>query len=167
MLVLTRKLNQQIRLGEEITVTVLQINRGTIRLGIDAPKDVRILRCEVPKKEGEPRSCPQGEDVSQPGETAAESEQIPHTHSPAVLPWGGSEPLPADAMSMLEIDIDAYASEQNDPSFVPLDDLLPDFSPSSAEQEAEEAEVYQMRLTAPLARFFPRSAKEESALYSF
>jgi len=48
MLVLTRKTQETIRIGDNITITVLQVKgRGAIRIGIEAPKDVRVLRGEV------------------------------------------------------------------------------------------------------------------------
>lgn len=54
MLVLTRRLGETIHIGPDITVTVLDIDRGKIRLGIVAPKDVPIYRAELlPKVEAE------------------------------------------------------------------------------------------------------------------
>lgn len=47
MLVLTRKVNQQIRLGEDITITVLRVQGNSIRIGVDAPRNVRVLRGEL------------------------------------------------------------------------------------------------------------------------
>ena len=38
MLVLTRKLQQQIKIGEEITVTILRVKGHTVRVGIEAPR---------------------------------------------------------------------------------------------------------------------------------
>jgi carbon storage regulator CsrA len=49
MLVLTRKLQQQIKIGERITVTILRVRGNTVRVGIDAPRDVRVVRGELPK----------------------------------------------------------------------------------------------------------------------
>jgi carbon storage regulator len=49
MLVLTRKLQQQIKIGEQITVTILRVKGQTVRVGIDAPRDVRVIRGELPK----------------------------------------------------------------------------------------------------------------------
>lgn len=46
-LVLTRKKNERILLGDTITVEVLQCGLGQVRLGITAPDDVRIDREEV------------------------------------------------------------------------------------------------------------------------
>jgi carbon storage regulator len=47
MLVLTRKVGEKFRIGDDIYVTVVRIADGSIRLGIDAPPDVSILRAEL------------------------------------------------------------------------------------------------------------------------
>ncbi|MEH7265313.1 carbon storage regulator CsrA, partial [Priestia megaterium] len=47
MLVLTRKLNETIKIGDEIEVTVLAVNGDQIKLGIQAPKSVDIHRQEI------------------------------------------------------------------------------------------------------------------------
>ena len=47
MLVLTRKTNQSIMIGEDIEVSVLAVSRDKIRLGITAPRDVPVFRKEV------------------------------------------------------------------------------------------------------------------------
>ena len=47
MLVLTRKTNQSIMIGDDIEVTVLAVSRDKIRLGITAPRDVPVFRKEV------------------------------------------------------------------------------------------------------------------------
>ena len=47
MLVLSRKTNERIQIGDNITVTVVRVKGQVVRIGIDAPKDVRILRPEV------------------------------------------------------------------------------------------------------------------------
>jgi carbon storage regulator len=47
MLVLTRKTNQSIMIGDDVEVTVLAVSRDKIRLGISAPKDVPVYRKEV------------------------------------------------------------------------------------------------------------------------
>lgn len=53
MLVLTRKLQQQIKIGDEITVTVLRVKGNTVRIGVQAPRDVRVVRAELPKHAAE------------------------------------------------------------------------------------------------------------------
>ena len=47
MLVLTRKLGEVIRVGDDVTVRVLEVKGNQVRLGIDAPAAVRIYREEV------------------------------------------------------------------------------------------------------------------------
>ncbi len=47
MLVLTRKLGQQIQIGDEITLTVLRVHGHTVRFGINAPEDIKVLRHEL------------------------------------------------------------------------------------------------------------------------
>jgi carbon storage regulator len=47
MLVLSRKLNEKIIIDGGIVVTVLKIDRNQIRLGIEAPANVRVLREEI------------------------------------------------------------------------------------------------------------------------
>jgi carbon storage regulator len=47
MLVLTRKANQSIMIGDEIEVSVLSVLGEKVRLGIQAPRDVPVFRKEV------------------------------------------------------------------------------------------------------------------------
>jgi len=47
MLVLTRKLNEVILINEDIEITVLGVDSGQVKLGINAPKDVKVFRKEV------------------------------------------------------------------------------------------------------------------------
>ena len=48
MLVLTRKLQERICIGNDITVTVLRVKGQQVRIGIEAPRDVRVIRGELP-----------------------------------------------------------------------------------------------------------------------
>ncbi len=47
MLCLSRKPGEQIRIGPDIFITVCDIRRGEVKLGITAPREVRILREEI------------------------------------------------------------------------------------------------------------------------
>ena len=47
MLVLSRKLGEKIFINDNICITVVDIDRGKIRLGIEAPRDVPIFRKEL------------------------------------------------------------------------------------------------------------------------
>lgn len=55
MLVLSRKLGEKIFIGENICITVVDIDRGKIRLGIEAPRDVPIYRQELLPLNGQVR----------------------------------------------------------------------------------------------------------------
>lgn len=56
MLVLSRKLGERIVIGDNIVVTVVEIDRGKIRLGIDAPKEVAIYRGELVRDRPKPKA---------------------------------------------------------------------------------------------------------------
>lgn len=47
MLVLTRKVDDVIAIGDDIRITVVEVQGGKVRLGISAPKDVVVDRQEV------------------------------------------------------------------------------------------------------------------------
>ena len=57
MLVLSRKVTERIRLGDNIVVTVVRVSGDRVRLGIEAPPDVLVLRDEL-----EPRPKPDSQD---------------------------------------------------------------------------------------------------------
>lgn len=47
MLVLSRKTNEKIKIGEDIEITIVSVSGEVVRVGIEAPKEVKILRSEV------------------------------------------------------------------------------------------------------------------------
>jgi carbon storage regulator len=47
MLILSRKINEKIMLGEDISVSIIEIRGDQVRLGVDAPKSVKVFRQEV------------------------------------------------------------------------------------------------------------------------
>ncbi|MBX6314030.1 MAG: carbon storage regulator [Isosphaeraceae bacterium] len=47
MLVLTRKLMEKLYIGDEICITVVRLEGGQVRLGIDAPREVPVVRAEL------------------------------------------------------------------------------------------------------------------------
>lgn len=54
MLVLSRRESERIRLGDSITVTVVKLTGDRVRLGIEAPADLRVLRGELERRDTEP-----------------------------------------------------------------------------------------------------------------
>jgi len=51
MLVLARKKNESVLIGDNIRVTIVETGNNVVRLGIQAPRDVNILRSELVKAE--------------------------------------------------------------------------------------------------------------------
>jgi carbon storage regulator len=65
MLVLSRKLGEKIYIGENICITVVDIDRGKIRLGIEAPRNVPVFRQELLPLDGGPSATAKATAVSQ------------------------------------------------------------------------------------------------------
>ncbi len=47
MLVLTRKKSEEIRIGDDIVIKVIKTGQSSVKIGIDAPENVRVLRAEL------------------------------------------------------------------------------------------------------------------------
>lgn len=92
MLVLTRKVNQQIRLGDDITVTILRVQGNSIRIGVEAPRSVRVVRGELePLNEGNQAAA----NATNPADDSVSSEAA----------------QVASASGMLEFDLDDVDAE--------------------------------------------------------
>jgi len=55
MLVLTRKAEQTIRIGRDVTVTILRIKGRTVKIGVQAPTGLEVLRGELIAEQPAPR----------------------------------------------------------------------------------------------------------------
>lgn len=53
MLILTRKEGESILIGEGVEIKILEISQGTVKIGIEAPKNVKVIRKELLKEIGE------------------------------------------------------------------------------------------------------------------
>ncbi|NLK45812.1 MAG: carbon storage regulator CsrA [Treponema sp.] len=47
MLILTRKTNEKIRIGNDISITIIEVRGDQVKVGIEAPKDIKVFRQEV------------------------------------------------------------------------------------------------------------------------
>ena len=65
MLVITRKVNQILYIGDDVKVTAVSVGRGVAQIGVEAPREVPILREEA-KLRSEQATTGQGEEVSVP-----------------------------------------------------------------------------------------------------
>ena len=66
MLVLSRKREEKLQIGNDITVTILKVKGNSVQIGIEAPKSVRVLRTEL--------VLPSGAGERTPHEASAEDE---------------------------------------------------------------------------------------------
>ena len=57
MLILTRKKNETIHIGEDILITIVRVSGSSVRIGVSAPRELPVLRIEL-QKDDEP-----GDDV--------------------------------------------------------------------------------------------------------
>jgi carbon storage regulator len=56
MLILTRRIDEEIKIGEEITVTVLGLKGNQVRIGVNAPKHVEVDRGEIRDRKDDERA---------------------------------------------------------------------------------------------------------------
>jgi len=47
MLVLTRKVGEKLLIGDDVVISIVEVNRGSVRIGVEAPHHVSVLRFEV------------------------------------------------------------------------------------------------------------------------
>jgi carbon storage regulator len=98
MLVLTRKLMEKLFIGDNICVTVVRLEGGQVRLGIEAPREISVVRAElVPDRQFGPARRPaNAPHTPPPGPTA------PSSTSTAPAKTAG-EPGPAPGRSDVTI----------------------------------------------------------------
>ena len=47
MLILSRKVDEKIKIGQDITLTIIEVRGDQVKVGVEAPKNVRVFRQEV------------------------------------------------------------------------------------------------------------------------
>ena len=82
MLVLSRKRSEVIRIGNDISIKVVRTGRNSVKIGVEAPGHVRVLRAELFEEEGaNPAEDLFAESGDEDGELAiAYSDQFPYPH---------------------------------------------------------------------------------------
>jgi carbon storage regulator len=70
VLVLSRKLNQAIMIGDDVRIVVVSVDRDTVKLGIEAPRAVPVHRSEVYEEIQRTNRAAAGEPARPPVETA-------------------------------------------------------------------------------------------------
>ena len=121
MLVLSRKMQQQIQIGDNITITVVRVTGKSVRIGISAPQDVRVLRSElaeepqpVSRTAGAVRSKPQTiKPAGFPGLPAEQPRNLDRGHDTATpasrTPGASSAPLMRRAQRLGPTALRAFA----------------------------------------------------------
>ena len=99
MLVLTRKHQERIQIGDDIVITVLKTKGKTVRLGIEAPQSMTVLRGELAFDSAHPRPAKTQPNPHTEGAPAADAQvvqaRVPRSESSRVLPalLAGQAPL--------------------------------------------------------------------------
>jgi carbon storage regulator len=76
MLVLSRRVGQQIRIGQSVVVTLLKVERNKARIGVDAPPNIPVYRQEL--LEFEKARASDGPDSAEPEHPAFRSQTRPN-----------------------------------------------------------------------------------------
>jgi len=91
MLVLSRKVDQEIVIDGNIRVRVLKVKGNTIRLGIDAPRDVHIARGELePRDSRQATNLPKADDIAANFSVVFDTNMEPAEEKPVLLPFDES-----------------------------------------------------------------------------
>ncbi|MGA3037506.1 MAG: carbon storage regulator CsrA [Vulcanimicrobiaceae bacterium] len=83
MLVLSRKLNQAIMIGDDVRIVVVAVDRDQVKLGIDAPRAIAVHRSEI------------YDEIQRQNREAATSQILPGTGMPTVPTTAQLRPGPA------------------------------------------------------------------------
>ncbi len=70
MLVLSRKLNQAIMIGDDVRIVVVAVDRDTVKLGIEAPRTIPVHRSEVYEEIQRTNRAAAGEPAASPAASA-------------------------------------------------------------------------------------------------
>ncbi len=77
MLVLSRKREEKLQIGNDITVTILKVKGNSVQIGIEAPKSVRVLRTELVLPSGSSAQAFDSQDDGEAVEASAKADDVP------------------------------------------------------------------------------------------
>jgi carbon storage regulator len=63
MLILTRRVNESLLIGDDVTVTILGVKGNQVRIGVDAPRDVSVQREELGSRDDDPTTSHKGKNT--------------------------------------------------------------------------------------------------------
>mgnify|MGYP003344757847 CR=1 FL=1 len=98
MLVLTRKTQEKIQIGDSITITILKVHGRSVKVGIEAPRDVRVVRAELPL-ESAGRSPISNNDQAQCGQP----DPMHRVEASNLTPWN-----PGEAATFVEMEAEFH-----------------------------------------------------------
>jgi carbon storage regulator len=75
MLILTRKVNETVTIGDDVTITVLSVNGSQVRIGVSAPRNVAVHREEI--YERIKRELPSSLEVGHDGQRKERGPSVP------------------------------------------------------------------------------------------
>ena len=117
MLVLSRKVDQEIVIDGNIKIRVLKVKGNTIRLGIDAPRDVHIARGELePRDSRQATNLPKADDIAANFSVVFDTNMEPAEEKPVLLPFDESAEInrltTANAVEQASVDADGSVDFQ-------------------------------------------------------
>lgn len=104
MLVLTRKLNEEIVIGDNIRITIVEVAPGRVKIGVDAPKSVRVDRGEIHLKKQTEGTTPTPAPIAEIVANRIADVLPPVVVEPAAMSASAApveHPLPANRLSAL------------------------------------------------------------------
>jgi len=85
MLILSRKPDEKIQIGEKVTITIVRIKPNSVQLGIDAPRDMNIVRTELLPNDSDTTSTP----AAAPAAESVSGDQTEHVPLQVMRPRPG------------------------------------------------------------------------------